>query len=517
MASSVEPPIFPDTSSPDFSTPPVSPAPTIPPAPILEAAQKESPPNPGQPLEPAPPVTQVVAQPKPKSGFFKKLLALILGLGFILVIILVGLKFLPSVRQSLPFTGKVELTWWGLWEDNAIVMPLIEEYQKDHPKVKINYLAQSKEDYRERLINSLAQGKGPDIFRIHNTWVPMFKNALAPLPADVFSSQEFESTFYSVTVKDLSTPSGLVGIPLMYDGLGLYINEEIFATYGKTVPRTWDELLETALALTIKDQNGVIKQSGVALGRADNVDHWPEILALMLIQNGADLNDLTRNRTLTEGALSFYTSFSNPLDIWDETLPPSTAYFATGKLAMYFAPSWRAIEIIDQNPSLRFKVVSVPQLPKNDPSDPDVTYATYWVEGVWSQSKYPQEAWAFLKFLSSRDSLEKLYQQASQADPRRRFGEPYPRADMRELLLNDPVVGGIISLAPTSQSWYLASRTFDGETGINSRLNSYLADAINTAVSSGSRSAGNAITTAAAGFQQVLVDYGLITPPPPVE
>jgi multiple sugar transport system substrate-binding protein len=489
-------------------------APTIPPPSLFENAQveKEEPQTP--PVQPPnPPPTQAVPPPKPKSSRVKKILIIVIGLGIFLILTLVLIKFFPSI-SNISFSGKVELTWWGLWEDETIIAPIIEEYEKDHPKVKITYIAQSKEDYRERLVNSLAQGKGPDIFRFHNTWVPMFKNVLAPLPSEIMSPQEFESTFYPVAVKDLTTSAGLVGIPLMYDGLGLFINEEIFATHGKTLPKTWDDLRETAISLTIKDQAGIIKQAGVAIGRADNVDHWQEILSLMMIQNGVDLTNISKNPELAQGALAYYTSFSNTYKIWDETLPPSTAYFATGKLAMYFAPSWRAIEIIDQNPDLKFKVIPPPQLPKSDSQEPDITYATYWVEGVSSESKFTQEAWEFLKYLSSRETLEKFYERASQADPRRRFGEPYPRQDMKDLLLNDPIVGGIVKLAPSAQSWYLASRTFDGETGINSRLSAYLGDAVNLSATRGDRGLQESLNTVSSGFQQVLSDYGLVAPPP---
>ena len=78
--------------------------------------------------------------------------------------------------------GEADLTWWGLWEDESVVAPLIAEYQEANPKVKIQYVKQSQQDYRERLTNALAKGEGPDIFRFHNSWVPMLKNELDFVP-----------------------------------------------------------------------------------------------------------------------------------------------------------------------------------------------------------------------------------------------------------------------------------------------------------------------------------------------
>ncbi len=514
------------SSETQIKTPPITPAPQSPePKPVVGQPQNtQTPINPTPPITPAPqmpasptakPVSSVPPVPpanvspeavttsgdsKPKKSFPKKLFLIPL-----IIILLSGLAFsvwkfvLPSLG-NLGGGGEATIIWWGLWEDDTIVEPIIAEYEANHPGIKINYEAQSKEDYRERLMNSLARGEGPDIFRIHNSWVPMFKSELSAMPSSVMTAQEFAQTFYPVAVSDLTVGAEIVGMPLMYDGLGLYLNEEIFNTYGKTPPTTWDELLELALELTIKDENGVIQQAGVAMGLTENVDHWQEIVALMMLQNGASLVNPTNN--LASSALDYYKAINRRFSAWDKTLPPSTIMFANGDLAMYFAPSWRAFEIVDLNPSLQFRVVPVPQLRKDDPSEPDLTYATYWVEGVWERSDHANEAWEFLDFLTQKETLTKFYTQASAT---RLFGEPYPRPDMQDLISTDPILGGIIRMAPNAKSWYLASRTHDGETGINSRIGDYYMDAVNAGDSAG------ALRTTASGVQQVLSQYGLVS------
>jgi len=453
-----------------------------------------SPPSLQTPVEVPP---EVVAPPKPKRKFPK--IFLWLGVGILAVLLAVLLvRLLGSRTTSL--SG--DLTWWGLWEDENIVAPLISEYEAKNPKVKIKYVKQSPRDYRERLTSAFAKGQGPDIFRFHNTWVPMFRNELDALPASVINPADFAKTFYPIVSSDLTLGTGIVGIPLGYDALALYINEDIFSKAGKTPPATWDDLRDLAKELTVKDDQGVIIQAGVALGRVENVDHWQEILALMMLQNGVDLTNPTGKKG--EDALIFFTIFSSLDGVWDATLPPSTAAFAGGKLAMYFGPSWRAFEIAQANPNLKFITVPVPQLPKDSPTQSDVTYATYWAEGVWARSSKKSQAWDFLKFLSQKESLQKLYQNASKI---RQFGEPYSRVEMAGILEEHPILGSIIKQASGASSWYLASRTFDGPTGINSLLSKYFEDAVNT-VASG-KEADKALETAAAGIQQVLSQYRL--------
>lgn len=462
--------------------------------------------NQGQP----PPETQPVGVPAsppipspPKGGFAnffssKKPILLIVAVVFFLIIGFLVIRSLFSGKKS-----SSEITWWGLWEEVAAVQPLIDEYQSKHPGVKINYVRQSQLDYRERLTSALAKGNGPDIFTFHNSWVPMFRNDLDSLPASVMNAADYSKTFYPIAASDLTSGTGIVGIPLEYDALTLFINEDIFSKAGKSPPTTWDDLRVTARELTVKDDQGIITQSGVALGRTENVDHWPEILALLMLQNGVDLSK--PEGEAAEGALVFFTLFSTDDGVWDATLPPSTQAFAAGKLAMYIGPSWRAFEIEQQNPNLKFKTVPIPQLPKDNPQQPDITYATYWAQGVYSKSSGKAVAWDFLKFLTTGESLQKLYQNEIR---QRSFGEPYPRPDMASLLSTHPVVGSIITQAPGAQSWYLQSRTFDGPTGINSQMANYFGDAIN-AVNGGTKTPAKALETAVTGIQQVLTQYRL--------
>lgn len=442
---------------------------------------------------------QAIVQPPPlKKKFPTKLVAIVTGVLLLVLAIFFVFKYFSGGKSV---SGK-ELVWWGLWEDELVVKGLISEFETNNPGVTIKYVRQSKEDYRERLTNALAKGVGPDIFRFHNSWVPMFKSELDSLPTSLYTPSSFATTFFPVATSDLTVGSSIVGVPLEYDGLTLFINEEIFEKSGKAVPTTWNELRQTSKELTVIDENGSVTQSGVALGRTENVDHWPEILGLMMLQNGVDLNNPTGK--LAEDSLTFFTLFSKVDGVWNTTLPSSTVSFSSGKLAMYFGPSWRAFEIRLQNPNLRFKTVPLPQLPKTEANEPDVSYASYWVEGVWKRSENKALAWDFVKYLSEEESLEKFYQSASKT---RMFGEPFPKTQMAATLSDHPIIGSIVNSGSFAQSWFLQQRTWDGPTGINSQINKYFEDGVN-AVNDG-KTAGKVLPTVASGVSQVLSAYGI--------
>lgn len=406
----------------------------------------------------------------PKKGI-PKILAVVIAI-FILVVVSVFVALKLKDSNVALFGTKGEIVWWGIQNDASVYSPLIEEFQKNNPGIKIKYVRQSSTDYRERLTNALAVGKGPDVFEIHSSWPPMFRNDLSPLPASVMTNEEFSKSFYPVIATDLTQDGKIVGMPLEFDALTLFINDGIFAAAAKTPPVTWDDLRSLASELTERNDQGLITQSGVALGITKNIDYWPEIMGLMMFQNITNPGKPTGKRA--EDALSFYASFKSAL-VWDDRLPVSTTAFGKGLLAMYFGPLRRVPEILRIDPGLRFRTVPLPQIPKGSPEDPDFSYATYWVEGVWAKSSNSADAWKFLKFLSERESLQKLNQNIKAV---RKIEAVFPRPDMNSVFTNHSILGSVVFMAPSAKSFYLAYDTSDGVSGLNSQVNKLYEDLI---------------------------------------
>ncbi|RJR14780.1 extracellular solute-binding protein [Candidatus Microgenomates bacterium] len=439
------------------------------------------------------PFTVAAATPPPASGSntIKRVIMVV-----VIVLVLIGLGFgaFALVGRFLTGSQPVVLNYWGLWENEQGLASLIEEYKATHPNVDIVYTKQNPKQYRERLESAISRDEGPDIFRFHNTWVPMLKEELAPAGETGYSAQEFSSTFYPVASQDLLISGQVYGVPLMFDGLGLYYNEDLLRAAGVTAPTTWEDFRTAAYTLTVKDASGKIVTAGAALGTANNIEHFSDIVAVMLLQNGATPTNLVSSEA--KQAISFYRQFAEaPYNTWDETLDNSISAFANGQVAFMFAPSWEVFTIQQLNPQLKFQIIPIPQLPGNP-----INWATYWVEGVSTSSEHKDEAWEFLKFLSSKESMVKLYSEQSKL---RAFGEPYSRVDLAQTLINAPYVGAYIRQAQTARSFYLASRTFDN--GINDQLIQYLQNAINSMGQS--VSVDSAMNTAQQGFSQVLARY----------
>ena len=459
--------------------------------------QQSAPPPP--PQSPQPPLYSASGDDEEiegKPSFLKKALKILAGVIVLLLIVLAIVMFIIP-RFSGNKNENAELTYWGLWEDQQILQPIIDDFQKKYPNIKVKFVKQDIKGYRERLDTRTKNGNGPDVFRFHNTWVPMISSILLPIPSDVIDTKEFKNSFYPVAQKDLIKNGAIYGIPLEIDTLALYINSDIFQAASLNPPLTWEEFMSNARAITVKDESGKIKTAGAAMGTYSNIVHAPDIISLLFVQSGLDTAKLSDNSKKAAESLDFYTMFAvDDGNVWDTTQDPSTLAFAKGNLGMYFGYSWDYFAIKEANPDLKFEIVTVPQLP-----DQNKTIASYWVEGVSSKSKHQKEALLFLKFLTSKESSEKIYSEQSKT---RDFGEPYARVDLGEKLKDNPNVYPFISQAKNAVSSYFADGTYDS--GINSKLNTYLENAVNSILSN--TSSETAVQTLIEGESQVLTDYG---------
>jgi multiple sugar transport system substrate-binding protein len=459
-----------------------------------------------------PPTVEVVAQEpilaKPAAEVTPKIsnnnnLPLVKKIGKVvigLVVVLLVLMFIFMVVIPKFFgnqNAKVTLTYWGLWEDSKTMQSLIDGFERQNPNILIQYSQQDIKQYRERLLSRVSDGSGPDIFRFHNSWYPMYAGVLLPLPTDIISPSDFKKTFYPVAQKDLIKNGGIYGIPLEIDALVLYTNSQLFQTAGLQPPTNWNDFISDARAITVKDANGKIKTAGASLGTYSNITHAPDIISLLFFQNGVDLLKTQDSSDRAVNALTFYTAFATDQNnVWDDTLDPSILAFSKGNLAMYFGYSWDYFAIKQNNPNLKFQIVPVPQLPNQN-----VNFASYWAEGVSIKTKHQKEALLFMKYLATKSTEEELY--AEQAKTRV-FGEPYARVDLGSTLQTNPSLSAVVKEAPTAYSSPFVDSTFDN--GLNQGLNTYLGNAVNGVISG--TSAQSTLETFSQGVSQVLQKYG---------
>lgn len=441
-----------------------------------------------------PPPDELQSSPPPSMLF--KILKILLGIAIVLGIILAVYNFiLPKFFPSK--INQAKLVYWGLLEDAPIVAPIIADFEKEHPNITIEYTKLDIDQYKDKLVTRSNNGNGPDIFRFHNTWVPELMDLLLPLPNSVITKDDFSKNYYPVARTDLIKNGAIYGIPLEIDTLNLYINRDLFQSAGLKAPATWIDFGSDARQLTVKDENNNIKTAGAAMGTYSNITHAPDIVSMLFVQDGVDLNDMSSNLTGVSDALNYYSSFALPTgNVWDDTLDQSIKAFASGVLAMYFGYSGDFFTIKSMNPNLAFDIYPAPSLPGKN-----ITIASYWAEGVSSKTKYQKEAILFMQYLARSQTAQKLFAEESKA---RNFGEPYARVDLAESLSNS-IVYPFVASAPSAVSSFFAGDTHDD--GLNSKTNSLLNTAVDSILKG--ESPDTAAETLSQGVGPVLKQYGL--------
>ena len=374
---------------------------------------------------------------------------------------------------------KVTLQFWGTFDESSFYKDAIRDFEKNNPNIDVMYRQFNFENYEKQLIGSFAAGTGPDIWLMHNTWLPKHYDKIQPLPQQLltedkkplFTYKEFQEQFVDVTVEDLTAGSQIYALPIYVDTLALYYNKDLLNSAGIVLPPSnWNEFNDAAKKLTVFDERSNVVRAGAAIGTAENINRSTDILTLLMLQSGvkmtsenntsATFSDSVGGEKVGETALQYYTDFanqSNPFYAWNDRQHYSIDAFIEGNAAMMFNYSHHIKTIRDKSARFNFGVATAPQI-SNTPVA--INYANYWAPTVSKQSKYSDVAWKFLVYLGSTQGAA-FYLNTS--------GRPSARRDLIEQQRTDSDLGAFVVQALSARSWYQID---------NSAIETILADMI---------------------------------------
>lgn len=357
-------------------------------------------------------------------------------------------------------TEKVVLEFWGVFDERSAFEQAVRLFEAENPNIKIVYTQLSYEDYERNVVSAMAANSGPDLWMIHNTWLPKHIDKLQPLPGELdgeatMTLKEYKDTFVDVAYDDLIGNDRIYSMPLYVDTLAMYYNKDILNSAGFTTPPgTWEDFNETVKTLTRLDVRSNILQAGGAIGTARNVNRSTDLLMNLMLQSGVQMTNsdntsatFTRsvdNQTVGEIALQYYTDFANPqkeVYTWNDTLHYSVDAFSEGNAAIMFNYSHQVPLLRAKSSRLNFDVAPMPQLSISN----SITYASYWAPAVSLKSQHPNEAWKFINFLAQKQvSLDYLTQTK----------RPGARRDIIELQRDDLDLGVFATQALSARSWF---------------------------------------------------------------
>jgi len=392
----------------------------------------------------------------------------------------------PSAAQQAA-TEQVSLKIWRVFDDDSTFQDLMSAYQGIHPNVSFEYRQLRVEEYEDELLRAFAEGKGPDIFSIHNTWIGEYESLIQPLPKSLkiaysetrgtikketvytlkeepsLSLRSLRSDFVDVVAQDVlrsykpndraQAEERIYGLPLSVDTLSLYFNKNLLNAAGiPEPPATWTQFQEQVSKLTRIGPNDKILQSGAAIGSGKNVERASDILSLLLLQNGSPIVDARgvaqfsgRDTSIVASdAVRFYTDFANPLKqvySWNADQPNSFEAFANGKAAFFFGYSYHASLLRARSPKLNFAITSVPQIE----GAKTVNYANYWLETVAKAANEQDWAWDFIQFATNKNHVTSYLTTAR---------KPTALRALINTQIEDELLSAFVKQTLTAKSWY---------------------------------------------------------------
>ncbi len=379
-------------------------------------------------------------QTKTKQSLLK-----LLSIAVILPLIGIGCKNAGTIAQdSLP---PVTLEYWRVFDDPSDFTDIIAGFQSAHPHVRINIKKIRFDEYEDAVIRALAEGTGPDIISVHSTWMKQYKNILDPMPASATvptafadgrnvsiklqtqrlpNERDLRNLFVDTVADDVVVDGDIYGLPLSVDTMVLYYNRALLNQANiATPPRTWEDFKEHVKLLTVQDRGGNIIQSGAPFGGSRNINRAPDLVALLMMQNGVTMtNQENTEVTFNAGigrrnevapsvdALRFYTDFASPskeVYTWNETMAESLDAFTNNQAAYFFGYSYHKPLIHSLSPDLDLGISQIPQISETGPY---TNIANYWIEGVTKQSEHKNEAWEFIRFATSESQVRSYLEKA---------------------------------------------------------------------------------------------------------
>ncbi len=331
------------------------------------------------------------------------------------------LSVCPGVEKGQPCPTDVTLTIWRLFDDSDTMKPIFEAYQQKYEqlsKTKINfeYKKMDYNNYEDTLIQALAANQGPDIFQIHNDWLPKHSQLIEPAPTEIITIDQYKDMFVDVAANDFVANDNIYAIPFSVDTLALYYNKKILEKNDYySPPTTWTQLTEYSRKLSRTSGNSILS-SGITLGTANNINRASDILYALMLQNNTTMTSPDNSNasfalptktptgeTFYPGlkSLNFYTSFANPDSenfCWNQSMMGSLEAFEKGYAAMTINYAYQK-PVIEKfkDPTVEFKISRLPQI--YDTDDP-ISYANYWGETVSRQSSNAVWAWDFIKYVA---------------------------------------------------------------------------------------------------------------------
>ena len=304
--------------------------------------------------------------------------------------------------------------WTRGTETDATGPYLLEAVKKyeEETGIKVNVQFIPHDDVETKWNSAFASGTAPDVIDMGIVHIAGRVNLQHIIPLDEYYESWENKDQLIPAMKDLGTYNGkLYAIAHFPDPQIFAYRKDMFKEAGldeSRAPESWDELLEYAQKLTIKDENGEVTRAGIAVPMENT-----RFLANILIhQNGAvfadeDANLPTMDTPEAVECIEFLDSLQECSGMlasgnWSESP------FFKDSAAMAYIPNGVLKNYLKENPDMKENIGMTACVPGKETA----TWCGVWFYGVTSQSKNPEMAFDLVSYLTSEAVLSSRVEMA---------------------------------------------------------------------------------------------------------
>jgi len=341
------------------------------------------------------------------------------ALALLLILSLVGCARPTTAPTTVPTPAakppeKVALRMWAHQNEafNMGYEALIEAYEKAHPNVDITLETFEYDLYIQTLATAMPAGEEADILQLFGTWTSEYAERLAPVPEDVMTLAKAQELFYSAPIGGFVVDGRLYGLPQEFNCEygGVLVNKTMYENAGLTYPPEWesmDDVLADAQTLAQTDDAGMMTVSGFHFASSDGAVF--SFLAGIRQRGGdywnADMTGFTFNAPEAKAQLEWMVSaieewgVSDPVLFEDAENWVGDAFFE-GRVGIGYIGTWAIAEGRVGYPDFEDEWDYF-WLPPVAGEESLFVADSGWGLVVSPNSKHPEEAWGFAKFVAA--------------------------------------------------------------------------------------------------------------------
>lgn len=327
--------------------------------------------------------------------------------------VVVGALGLSGCGATEPDDGVQTIEFWQNQfseEDNAWYEAQVEAFNAAHDDIQIKLTVVPGDAWEQKLKAAQAAGNAPDMYTMNYSAVPMKARNGELAPIGDLIDQEGWDDLDPRFLEAVTVDGEQYAYPLLYEPSALLLyRTDYFEAAGldpASPPTTWDELIETGLALKEANPDVVpfqLAQNAVELSWTTWASQYGTAGHLPISD---DWSESEADDPAYEDLFQFYQDLYAQGVIAPQAIGPygDAAPLGEGTLAMMANGSWGISLLINEYPDV-MENIGVAAMPTID-GDPERTSATLggWTIGVDANSDLQEEAAAAISWLLAEDT-----------------------------------------------------------------------------------------------------------------